>query len=308
MFGRNNDAAYVGVAPGVIPPAGEGHVERIKGHAEWSGDPAVRFEPPTGVSPVLAGTVIDGSVDPHDIGAMMIDLSLRGWFRIEKEGEDAWVFVKSEQNPDNELTVAEAMFMNALFPAGVDRASLPELKARLRGPLKQITDALYRTMTDRGWYERDPRDKGPLGIGGRAPRTADGTAIRVQTLGFRKYLATAEAKQIKFEEAAGLFSRYLPYAMAFGLAKHWASVIGDVAKQAQLDGFGDILGGVAGDPFFWMLYGNGIAELSIDAISGLTDLLSDAGGLFDLGDVVGGLGDVFDSIGDALGDIGDLFN
>ena len=38
---------------------------------------------------------------------------------------------------------------------------------------------------------------------------------RVQ--GFRLYVATAEADQIAFQEREEIFSRYLPYAMVFGL-------------------------------------------------------------------------------------------
>ena len=68
-------------------------------------------------------------------------------------------------------------------------------------------------------------------------RTAQGTAIAVQALGFRRYLETAEASQIRFEEAAGIFSKYLPYAIVFNLADHWAKVFGDVARAAQAEGF-----------------------------------------------------------------------
>ena len=41
-------------------------------------------------------------------------------------------------------------------------------------------------------------------------RTADGTAVLAQSLGFRRYLATAEANQLRFEEGEDIFSRYLP--------------------------------------------------------------------------------------------------
>lgn len=313
----SRDLEYVGLTPGLLPAPGQQvDVRPVKGGREWNGDPAVRFEPPRGVSAVHAGTVIDGSVDAADIGAMMIDLSLRGYFRIGKDdkvpaaGKDTgWVFAQSPTPPTGDvLAPYEADFLNSIFPYGVTQTTLPELKQRLRGPVRHITDSLYRDVVAQGWYTKDPRRKGFLGVGGAA-RTAAGTAVRIQTLGFRKYIATAEAQQIKFEEAAGLFSRYLPYAMIFGLADRWAAVIGDVAKAAKLEGFGDILGGIAGDPFFWMFYGDDIAYLGVEAIGGLADLLGNAGGLFDLGDLAGGLGDVFGSIGDVLGDIGgDLFD
>ena len=64
-------------------------------------------------------------------------------------------------------------------------------------------------------------------------RTPDGTAVLAQTLGFRQYLATAEAAQLKFEEGEDLFSRYLPYAIVFGLTEHWAQVFAQLAAQGR---------------------------------------------------------------------------
>lgn len=330
MFGWNHDYEYVGVTPGMRPADGVGEVRRVKGTKEWSGEPTVQFHPPKGVSAAMAGTVIDGSVDSQDIGAMMIDLSLRGWFRIEKlqpaDGSSAsaapapssgrgakapqgdWLFIQNQFPRDDVITQVEADFLNAVFPPGITHVTLPQLKSQLRGPLRQIADGMYRETMQRGWYERDPRSKGFLGLG-RSPRTADGTAVRIQTLGFKKYIATAEAKQIKFEEAADLFNRYLPYAMVFGLADRWASVIGEVARMAKLEGFGNIMGDIASDPFFWMFYGDDLVFLGAEAIGGMADLLSGADGLFDLGGLTDGLGDVFGSIGDVVGDIaGDLFD
>ena len=69
-------------------------------------------------------------------------------------------------------------------------------------------------------------------LGRTAPaRTPDGTAVLAQTLGFRRYLATAEANQLKFEEGQDIFSRYLPYAIVFGLADRWARVFGELAAS-----------------------------------------------------------------------------
>jgi uncharacterized membrane protein YgcG len=64
-------------------------------------------------------------------------------------------------------------------------------------------------------------------------RTADGTAVLTQALGFKTYLETAEAEQLRFEEGEDIFSRYLPYAIAFGVAEHWAKVFADLAAQGR---------------------------------------------------------------------------
>ena len=73
---------------------------------------------------------------------------------------------------------------------------------------------------------------------GRMPaRTARGSAMLAQSRGFEQYLSTAEANQIKFEEAQGLFSRYLPYAIIFGVSERWAKVFDDVAARAGEAGY-----------------------------------------------------------------------
>jgi uncharacterized membrane protein YgcG len=74
-------------------------------------------------------------------------------------------------------------------------------------------------------------------LGGRmASKTAEGSAVLAQALGFKEYLTTAEAGQIAFEEASNVFSRYLPYAVVFGVADRWARTFAEVAKAAEAVG------------------------------------------------------------------------
>jgi uncharacterized membrane protein YgcG len=63
-------------------------------------------------------------------------------------------------------------------------------------------------------------------------RTARGTAVLMQARGFREYIHTAEANQLRFEEGADIFSRYLPYAIVFGEAERWVRVFGPLAAGA----------------------------------------------------------------------------
>lgn len=145
----------------------------------------------------------------------------------------------------------------------------------------------------------------------RVPRTADGTAARIQTLGFKKYLETAEADQIRFEEAADIFSRYLPYAIAFGVAEHWAKTFGEVASRAEAAGYvGDgfqftwldawFLGSMMDSTFDGLLFADAFGAGDFSFIDGIGEL---AGGLGDMsGDFAGGIGDAVSSIGDSLPD------
>ncbi|HEX4443467.1 MAG TPA: DUF2207 domain-containing protein [Galbitalea sp.] len=64
-------------------------------------------------------------------------------------------------------------------------------------------------------------------------RSALGHATLIQLEGFKLYIATAEANQIHFEEGIDVFSRYLPWATAFGEADHWTGVFSQLAKEGK---------------------------------------------------------------------------
>ena len=64
-------------------------------------------------------------------------------------------------------------------------------------------------------------------------RTAKGTAVLQDARGFELYVSKAEANQLKFEEGEDLFSKYLPYAIAFGVADKWAKKFEELAQQGK---------------------------------------------------------------------------
>jgi hypothetical protein len=96
-------------------------------------------------------------------------------------------------------------------------------------------------------------------------RTATGTAVRAQALGFREYLETAEADQIRFEEGIDVFSRYLPYAMVWGLAERWTKIFADLAQRGTELPEPSWYVGVSP---VWAFAGTGSGSFA-DAISGL---------------------------------------
>ncbi len=68
-----------------------------------------------------------------------------------------------------------------------------------------------------------------LTAGSMPARTADGSAALAQTKGFELYLRTAEADQLRWEEGEDIFAKYLPYAVAFGVADRWAKLFASLA-------------------------------------------------------------------------------
>jgi uncharacterized protein (TIGR04222 family) len=62
-------------------------------------------------------------------------------------------------------------------------------------------------------------------------RTAKGTAMLRRIRGFRRVIATAEAHMSRWAEEENVFTRYLPYAIVFGLTKKWARAFEDLGLQ-----------------------------------------------------------------------------
>ncbi|MEP6798769.1 MAG: DUF2207 domain-containing protein [Lapillicoccus sp.] len=116
-----------------------------------------------------------------------------------------------------------------------------------------------------------------------AAKTAEGSAMNAQALGFKKYLVTAEAGQIKFEEAQSIFSRYLPYAIVFGVADHWASTFQQVAEAAAASGQSLAMPS-------WYLYNGALFPNFTGIADGVGSFATSAGGTFAASASSGGSG------------------
>jgi uncharacterized membrane protein YgcG len=64
-------------------------------------------------------------------------------------------------------------------------------------------------------------------------RKAEGTRVLAQTQGFERFLSTADGNKLRFEEGSDIFSMYLPFAIAFGVADKWSATFERLAAQGQ---------------------------------------------------------------------------
>ena len=67
--------------------------------------------------------------------------------------------------------------------------------------------------------------------GGFRKRTATGSAYLAQAKGFELYLRTAEKETLQFEEGQDIFSKYLPYAIVFGVAERWSKLFAQLGAE-----------------------------------------------------------------------------
>ncbi len=110
-------------------------------------------------------------------------------------------------------------------------------------------------------------------------RTPSGRALHEQSRGFRRYLTTAEAHQLRWEEGQDIFSRYLPYAIVYEAAERWAAVFAELEAQGTPVGRPAWYVGTAtfGGGSFTDL-GRAISNLSTTASSALSATPGSSGG------------------------------
>ena len=329
------DEMFAGVIPGLTPVAGQLEARGpVPAGVEYGGEMSVAFNPPRGVAPGLAGTVVDGKPETRDVMATIVDLAARGHLRITvvedptvRNGKD-WQLHAADPAPNDPLDIIEHELLGALFATGpeVRLSELPRLgnhvitnlqytladESYTRGYFRQVTGVHPVRMV---WIAAPVLLLAGLWTGaagalvgaaaalvggaligsrtGQRPvRSAEGTALRIQTLGFKRYLETAEAEQFSYEEAAGIFSKYLPWAIVLGVADHWVKVFGDLAARAQADGFDDGLDLVWFGVLGWGMHDAMFSLAMFSAMDGLDaggfgDPFGDGGGMFDAGTIDG---------------------
>ena len=267
---RRRNEVYVGLTPGLTPPPGSAAPTKL---IDGSLPVAVAFTPPKGVTPGEVGVLQDGRADSTDVTATILDLAARGHMQIIQEGDGDWRFAQRHSNNADlnsaEQFVMATLFQrgNSVTTDELKQPSYAELLTQGRHELDLV---VTRRGWFRGNLTAMRVRQGLIGLvlllggaaltyvlavtigwglpalalalvgllalvflfGGRG-RSADGSAVLVQAEGFKQYLTTAEADQIRFEEGIDVFSRYLPYAVVFGVADRWAKLFEQLAAQGR---------------------------------------------------------------------------
>lgn len=129
---------------GTFRPAGAGYSE---------------FEVGDGVRPGQIGTLVDGTVDPVDVTATVVDLAVHGHLLI-RELPHASRYVRAEweferRDAARPLRPYEQTLLDAIAPAdGTVRCS--QLGAVVGGVLPTVQSQLYDDVVERGWFSRRP--------------------------------------------------------------------------------------------------------------------------------------------------------
>lgn len=205
------------------------------------------------------------------MSATIVDLAVRGFLKIESDGRKDFTLYATRAPSSERLEPYEKALLDNLFKGSSVRRSKELRKAKFQNVLPNARTGLYDSVVKKGWFKSNPTTAqiAPAVLGGLLilvaiglgllasglgwslvaipvavfgigliamsgkfrKRTATGSAYLAQAKGFELYLRTAEKDTLKFEEGQDIFSRYLPYAMVFGVAERWSNLFAQLGAE-----------------------------------------------------------------------------
>lgn len=268
---HKRDLVYLGLTPGTTPPRDVQARVGLKDTSKIP--VAVQFQPPKGATPGEIGTLIDSTADGIDVSATLVDLAVRGYIVIEPGKNERNFTLHDISNDHSQLEPFERNLLRNIFRGSSRRSMKQLRDKKYHDVMSGARKDLYTAVVRRKWFTKHPKTAGvglfvlavlsllgglglavvlwnfslalvavpfiilAIGLFNAASnanqRTALGSAMLMQARGFELYLRTAEAEQIKFEEGIDVFSRYLPYAMIFGVADRWAKIFAQLEQEGR---------------------------------------------------------------------------
>lgn len=131
-----------------------------------------RFQPPNNISPAEAGVLFNNSVDSHDVSAMLIDLAIRGYIKIEElpkkllSSQD-YNFTLTDKK-HLELNEQELMLLDGVFGSSFDHGTevaLSSLNNSFYKTHQKIENSLYSSVVEKGLFFRKPWEFNELFLG-----------------------------------------------------------------------------------------------------------------------------------------------
>jgi hypothetical protein len=126
----------------------------------------VLYEPPQGLTPGEAGTLLDNSVDMRDITATLVDLAVRGHLRIEERddrklfgliGSREYVLHRLEPPATaGALAPHEQRLLDGIFSSRGSSVELSQLENEFYTSIPGIRKSLFEQLLSRGFYHARP--------------------------------------------------------------------------------------------------------------------------------------------------------
>ncbi len=125
---------------------------------------APQYEPPKGMCPAEAGTLLDDTIHPRDITCTIVDLAVRGYIKIEEKVDTFLVFhhkdylfhlLKPREQWGPDLTPHERVMLENIFLSGTG-TRLSDLKNRFYTAIPIVRQDIMSSLKSKGIYLLDP--------------------------------------------------------------------------------------------------------------------------------------------------------
>lgn len=134
---------------------------------------APMYEPPPGVSPAEAGTLLDDHIHPRDVTSTIVDLAVRGFLKIEETDEKGllfhskdYIFHLLQKRQDwRGLAPHERVMMENIFVGDAPDVRLSSLKNRFYTAVPAIRTDIMSALKQKGIYTLDPESANGYSIG-----------------------------------------------------------------------------------------------------------------------------------------------
>ena len=116
------------------------------------------YEPPQGISPAEAGTLLDDQIHPRDITSTIVDLAVRGYIKIEETRKRPCIFthkdyvfhlLKPREQWGADLAPHERVMLENIFAGGTD-TRLSSLKNRFYTAVPVIREDIMSALEEEG--------------------------------------------------------------------------------------------------------------------------------------------------------------
>jgi hypothetical protein len=117
------------------------------------------YEPPPGLTPAEAGTLLTDRVEPRDITATLVDLAVRGYVKLEEDNSEGYRdYVIRLLKPRDEWQGLTSYEIDMLFNTfyGGQWTRLSSLKLRFVVAVPSMRTGILNALIDKGMYRVDP--------------------------------------------------------------------------------------------------------------------------------------------------------
>ena len=134
---------------------------------------APMYQPPTGISPAEAGTLLDDTIHPRDITSTIVDLAVRGYIKIEEKVDKGLVFnhkdyvfhLLQKRQDWQGLAPHERVMLENIFAGDTADIRLSSLKNRFYTTIPVVREDIMSALKNKGIYILDPESANGYSVG-----------------------------------------------------------------------------------------------------------------------------------------------